>query len=128
MSVATKRRRRYTREFKEAVVLRFESALDVQELAAELGLSRSMLYRWHRSCSGRMSSGLPQPDAALAELPPAGPSLLEDVPAAAQRRISALERKIAQQQMALDFFRAALRHFEDRPLTSAGAFAKGSTR
>jgi hypothetical protein len=87
-----------------------------------------MLYRWHRSWSGRMSSGLPQPDAALAELPPAGPSLLEDVPAAAQRRISALERKIAQQQMALDFFRAALRHFEDRPLTSAGAFAKGSTR
>jgi hypothetical protein len=49
----------------------------------------------------------------------------EDAAAAAQRRIAELERKIGQQQLDLDFFRAALRHVRE-PRRKHGE--TGSTR
>jgi len=52
--------------------------------------------------------------AVLAATDPAPPACLAaHDPAAAARRIAELERKIGQQQLELDFFRAALRHVRD---------------
>jgi hypothetical protein len=48
-----------------------------------------------------------EPDAAMAPVDLADPT-------AAQKRIDELERKIGQQQLELDFFRAALRHVRDQ--------------
>jgi hypothetical protein len=48
---------------------------------------------------------------ALLPAPPSPPlPLVAHDPAAAARRIAELERKIGQQSLDLDFFRAALRH------------------
>ena len=49
-------------------------------------------------------------------------------PAAAQRRIEELERKIGQQQLELDFFRAALRHVREQRLKEGGPGETPSTR
>jgi transposase len=50
---------------------------------------------------------------SVAPASPASPSLAAHDPAAAARRIADLERKIGQQQLELDFFRAVLRHVRE---------------
>jgi hypothetical protein len=54
--------------------------------------------------------------------------MADDALAAARRQIAALERKVGQQQLELDFFRQALRHIREarRPLDGSGVTA--STR
>ena len=47
--------------------------------------------------------------------------------AEARGRIAALERKIGQQQLELDFFRQALRHFKTERRTTQGSGAPAST-
>lgn len=111
------RKRRWSREFKESAIARMEAAATIGDLAAELGINRSMLFKWRRayqlggSAAFRMAGRSPAPPPAEAAVP----SVL--IPAdltAAQRRIEELERKIGQQQLDLDFFRAALRHVRDQ--------------
>ena len=58
-----------------------------------------------------MSSVNPSARAVRSELS-RSPADLTD-PAEAQQRIDELERKIGQQQLELDFFRAALRHVRE---------------
>ena len=115
----SKRKRRWSREFKATAVARMESTETVQGLARELGVHRGLLFKWRR---GLVSGG----DVSLhpAGRPPKlGVALANAdrsaVPAdltAARQRIAELERKIGQQQLELDFFRTALRHVgEQRP-------------
>ncbi len=67
-----------------------------------------------RPAALRRAGRPPRADAAAIEAPIA-PADVSD-PAEARRRIEELERKIGQQQLELDFFRAALRHVkEPRP-------------
>lgn len=134
-----RRNRRHTREFKLAALARLDAAPDVQALARELGVERTLLYRWQRhyaqgGAAALRNSGRPRP--TLMAGPAVGlpdealPTPLSEVssdassplpaeattsspthdPAAAARRIAELERKVGQQQLELDFFRAALRH------------------
>jgi uncharacterized coiled-coil protein SlyX len=49
-------------------------------------------------------------------------------PASAERRIEELERKIGQQQLELDFFRAALRHVREQRLKKGGPGETPSSR
>jgi uncharacterized coiled-coil protein SlyX len=49
-------------------------------------------------------------------------------PASAERRIEELERKIGQQQLELDFFRAALRHVKEQRLKKGGPGETPSSR
>jgi transposase len=46
--------------------------------------------------------------------PDVGATRAEDDAARAQRRITELERKVGQQALELDFFRAALRHVREQ--------------
>lgn len=113
----------------------------MQVLARELGVERTLLYRWRRhyvqgGAAALRNSGRPRPtlmvglavglpDEALSTPSPvsleassplpaeATTSLLAHDPAAAARRIAELERKVGQQQLELDFFRAALRHVRE---------------
>jgi transposase len=148
--MARRRHRQHTREFKLAALARMDSAPDVQALARELGIERALLYRWQRHyISGGAAAlrnggrprpvlmavpgtGLPaedKPAPAAAAANPAPPACLAaHDPAAAARRIAELERKIGQQQLELDFFRAALRQVREprRPTGVPGATA--STR
>jgi transposase len=116
MSVS-KRKRRWSRAFKLAAVARMEAAETITGLAEELGIRREMLHKWRRALASGGAEALPPigrpanrvPDATSA--PSAGSS-------AGQPLIEELQRKIGQQQLDLDFFRAALRHVrEQRPPT-----------
>jgi transposase-like protein len=110
----SRERRQYSREFKLAAVGRFEVAGNVLDLARELGVSRELLYKWHKKFSAGgaaavRTTGRPRPaEMPSSEADAAGAA---DEIGRARRRIAELERKVGQQQLDIDFFRAALRHF-----------------
>jgi transposase len=101
-------------------------------LADELGVQRRMLYNWcdHLQSGGAAAlrrAGRPsRADAAAIEAPAAAADLTD--PAEARRRIEELERKVGQQQLELDFFRAALRHVKELRPRKGGPGETTSTR
>jgi transposase-like protein len=127
----SKTKTRWTREFKLRSLARMDEAADVTALAKELGVQRELLYIWRRKfrsggadalhAIGRPSDSARPLDAASA------PSSCFAI-GAEQRRIEELERKVGQQQLELDFFRAALRHVGERRLTKGGPGETPSTR
>jgi transposase len=111
------RKRRWSREFKEAAIARMAAAATIGELAAELGINRSLLFKWRQAYQAGGAAGLRVSGRSPAPPPAevtAAPVLIPTDLTAAQRRIEELERKIGQQQLDLDFFRAALRHVRDQ--------------
>jgi len=127
----SRERRQYSKEFKLAAVARFEVAENVLDLARELGVSRELLYKWHKKfsaggASALRSTGRPRPvELPASEMVSEGPG---DEVGRARRRIAELERKVGQQQLEIDFFLAALRHFKDRGPGSGGPGGPASTR
>ena len=124
-------RRWYTREFKLAALARMKDAPNVLALAQELGVGRETLHRWHAvyrrggaealrggGRPGPMvmplapvdASGLPASSAASQAGSPAQAVAAAGEAARTHVRMAELERKVGQQQLELDFFRAALRH------------------
>jgi transposase len=122
---------RWTRAFKLRAMSLMDASADVTALAAELGVRRELLYKWRRKYLAHGADALQQIgrplftpvglDAPVASRP-------EDAAAAAQRRIAELERKVGQQQLDLDFFRAALRHVREPRRKHGGPGETGSTR
>jgi transposase-like protein len=115
-------------EFKLRAVARMEGACDVSALAVELGVGRERLYHWRRLYETRGAEalrGMGRPRAAqrLAEAVARHPDA-----AGPERRIAELERAIGQQQLDLDFFRAALRQLEARRRTNGVPGETTSTR
>jgi len=132
-----------SREFKLEVLRRMEAGENVSVLARELGVSRKSIYKWRnryrqggsnalRDRRGRMTNVevLAHEEKAAAEnlaAKEARQTSLEEV-AQAQRRIAALERKVGQQQVELDFFQQALRQVRDRRLRSGAPGETASTK
>jgi transposase len=123
-------RRQFSRTFKLAALARFEMAGDAQALARELGIRRELLYKWRKKyvaggASALSSTGRPRP----VEVPTlaAGEAAADDV-GRARRRIAELERKVGQQELELDFFRAALRQVKGRGPGNGGPGGPASTR
>lgn len=104
------RNRVYPQAFKVAAVERMEAAENITSVSRELGVQRELLYLWRgkyraAGAAGLRDRGRPkQPMPGLEPRPGRGGA----DPAA---RIAELERKIGQQALELDFFRAALKHF-----------------
>lgn len=118
---------------------RMEAGETVSKLADEVGVSRQRLYEWRDQLRlrGNLKSrrrGRPARSTAGAD----GATPLQsavDVPAPqekalakARRRIRELEQKVGQQQLDLDFFREALRHFEEDQRRSSAHGETGSSR
>lgn len=134
--MSTRGPRSFTRDFKLSALKRMAETESVQGLAEELGIDRGQLYRWRRALSvggeaglrrkGRPSA-LERAEAALtlADAVTDGTAAPSDAPG--QRRIAELERKIGEQQVALDFFRAALRHVKARRQSTGAPGGTGST-
>jgi hypothetical protein len=108
-----------------------EAAADVTALAAELGCRRELLYIWrHKVRSGGAEAlhpiGRPSQAARLFDetLAPSAASAASSE----QRQIEELQRKIGQQQLDLDFFRAALRHVREARLKKGVPGGTASTR
>ena len=122
-------RRSFSREFKLAVIGRLEAGESGSALALELGVKRTMLYRWRAAWrSGgelalRSARGRPTKAEALALELARGPASKADDLAQARKQIAELERKVGQQQVHLDFFKGALRRIEAsrQPATDPGA-------
>jgi transposase len=108
----SKTKTRWTREFKLRALSRLDETVSVAALAGELGVRQERLYEWRRKYRSGGAEALREMGRPLNSSRP-----FEDVSAApstdaavSERRIEELERKIGQQQLELDFFRAALRH------------------
>jgi len=116
--MAKKVPRTFSREFKLKAIERLEAGESGTDLSRELTVKREILYRWRdafraggalalRSKPGRV----PKAEAvALAQA--RGPAAKARHLAEARRQIAALERKVGQQQVEIDFFRQALQHIE----------------
>jgi transposase len=130
--VPRKKRRSFTQAFKQSAVARMATAESIRGLAAELNIEQRMLYHWRdRFQTGGLEAlrriGRPSRSEAVEAEVSRAPLDVTD-PADAQRRIDELERKIGQQQLDLDFFRAALRHVRDQQPRKGGSGGTTSTR
>jgi len=126
-------RRRFGRAFKLEVVRRMVAGESGTSLSRELGIKRTILYRWRdavrdggaealRDGPGR-PNGVEKVAMALARGPAAKARDLSE----ARRQIAELERKVGEQQVALDFFRQALQRIEASRQPSDGNGATGSS-
>jgi len=136
MTIARPRRKsrpktRWTREFKLQALSRMAEAPDVTALATELGVDRGRLYKWRRLFLADGPDALHaigRPARALERFGEALPDASPPTADAPQPRIAELERKIGQQQLELDFFRAALRHVREARLKKGGSGETASSR
>jgi len=133
---------RFSREFKLEALRRMEAGENVSDLARQLGVSRKSIYQWRnryrlggsKALRGRgrmtnvdLSAHEERPAAENQPDKEARQTSLEEL-ARAQRQISALERKIGQQQVELDFFQQALRQVRDQRLRSGVPGGTASTK
>lgn len=132
----SKAARVFSREMKLAALRRMAAGENVSALARELKLRRKLLYAWRDNLrrggpEALRTRGRPRKSAPVA-LPeasasPAVVSAPADELATAKQHIAALERKIGQQQVELDFFRQALRQVRGKRRPSDGSGATAST-
>ncbi|RWD59898.1 MAG: helix-turn-helix domain-containing protein [Mesorhizobium sp.] len=124
---------------KRELLQRMEAGETVSKLADEVGISRQRLYEWrdHLRLRGNLKSRRRGRPARLiigvdgaAQLQSAvdTPAPQEKVLTKARRRIRELEQKGGQQQLDLDFFREALRHFEEDRRRSSAPGETGSSK
>jgi transposase len=112
-----KKRERRPAKFKERAVQRMLAGEPVAGLSRELGVRRSLLYRWREAYRKDGISGFR----------PIGRSgwSQEKQDKATQARISELERKVGHQAMVIDFLRRAFKRVEElrRPSKGTGGAA-----
>ncbi|MBD9641954.1 transposase [Ensifer sp. ENS07] len=118
---------------------RMEAGETVSKLADEVGISRQRLYEWrdqlrlHGNLKSRRRGRPARSTAGVGEDLPLQsafdqPTPQEKVLTKARRRIRELEQKVGQQQLDLDFFREALRHFEEDQRRSSAPGETGSSK
>ena len=111
-------RRRFGRVFKLSVVRRMEAGESGTALSREFGIKREVLYRWRDAVRDggeealRDGPGRPNRLEAVTMEMARGPAARARDITEARRQIAELERKVGEQQVALDFFRGALRRIE----------------
>jgi len=114
-------RRLFSRAFKLMAIRRMEGAGNVRALAEELGVRREQLYKWSRlyaagGAEALVSPGRPRPT------PSVSPEALGE-----QGRIAALERKVGEQALLIDFFKGALQRIEGSRQPSEGSGGTASS-
>lgn len=130
----SKKARVFSREMKLAALRRMLAGENVSALARELKLRRKLLYAWRDNFrrggpEALRTRGRPRKSAAAALLEGSAPPVAAPAPdalAKAKQHIAALERKIGQQQVELDFFRQALRQVSGKRRPSDGLGATAS--
>jgi len=114
-------KRYFSPETKLEVVKRYAAGESPGALGREYSIRPTLVHQWvtvYRECglAGLRGPGRPSREALAKELLPNASEVdAANSPAAVQRRIALLERKIAQQSLEIDFFKIALRHFETSP-------------
>ena len=98
-----KSRRKFTKEFKQTAVRRLESGQSVAEVARALEVHPSDLHRWQRELQEHGDRAFVGAGKKRAE----------------ESQMAALERKVGQQAMEIDFLKRALQHVEEQRLLRA---------
>jgi transposase len=123
----SKKRSGWSRAQKILAVKRMLAGVNTTALAEELGVRRTLLYRWRDAYRQKGMDAFPGHGGrppSVARNAEGARREAEDNLTAAQRRIAELERKIGQQQVELDFFQRALRQVgASRPISGPGAKA-----
>ena len=136
-----RRFRLYSREFKEAAVRRVLNGEKIRAVARELRLG-NLLYTWldqyeQGGADALVPRGRPRKAEAWARRralvqPPSRQARMYGYGEASERvresRLAELERKVGQQAVELDFFKAALRHVKAPPPPSGGRGGRASSR
>jgi transposase-like protein len=126
-------RRSFSRAFKLEVLGRMASGESATALGREFGINRVILYRWRDALRDggepalREGPGRPPKSQATEMALARGPAARAKDLTEARRQIAELERKVGQQQLDLDFFRQALRHFEASNQAESGPGATASS-
>ena len=124
----------YTREFRLEAVQRVLQGKPAASVARELGISSTNLYRWvefFRAGGEEALRGKGRPRREeVVHVRRRGrpvPSGVTRPAADGEGRVAELERKVAQQELDLDFFERALRSVKELRQPSAGPGATAST-
>ena len=130
--MSKKEARSFSRAFKLEVVRRMEAGENISALSRDVGVKRTILYRWRDAfrlggeAALRLRGRPSKADAAVMRLARGVAGKADDL-AEARWQIDQLQRKVGQQQLDLDFFKAALRRIEasrppsDRPGATASS-------
>jgi len=121
--------RTFTPEFRVEVARRIEQGESVSKLYYELGIKRSVLYRWRDAYRKEGPAGLARRPGRPPGVPnPATPKPGVSAEEALRQEVAALERKVGQQAVQLDFFKRAFRRVKESSQANAHAGATASTR
>lgn len=131
--MSTSKRRVYSRDLKVTAVERLLAGERAAALSRELRIPRGQLYKWlmHYRRGGPEAlrpAHRPYKVFGAVEVDPAVKAQQVTDLAAARKRIIALERKIGQQQLELDFFQQALRQVGQAHQPNDGLGVPASTR
>jgi transposase len=121
--------RKFTSEFRVEVARRIEQGESVSKIHYELDIKRSVLYRWRDAYRKEGAAGLARTPGRPPGVPnPAVPKPGTSAEDALRQQIAALERKVGQQAVQLDFFRRAFKRVKESSQNSASTGATASTR
>ena len=128
-----RKRRVYSREFKVSAIERLLAGETPAALSRELQIPTGHLYQWcmHYRRGGPEAlrpAHRPYKISGAVEVDPVVKAQRVADLSAARKRIVALERKIGQQQLELDFFRQALRRVGVAHQPTDGLGVRTSTR
>jgi transposase-like protein len=104
-------RAKFTREFKQAAVRRLELGATAAEVARTCEVTASCLYRWRREQREFGEKAFTGPGRSRQD----------------ENRIVALERKVGQQALEIDFLRGCLQHADEQRKLQALTIRGSST-
>lgn len=110
------KRQLFSAKFKEKVVRRVVQGENVGEVCQELGLDWSNVYRWRKQY---YREGMARQQG--------GRSASEVAQKAVRQRMAALERKIGQQALDIDFLQRAFKRVKESRQPSSGSGVTAST-
>jgi transposase len=127
-----KKHRYFSVEEKQSAVQRMAAGEAASTVARDIGAARDTLYKWYRKyqeggADELRRTGRPHKAEALNARARSWQEAPDEL-TAARRQIAALQRKVGEQQVDLDFFRKALRHVEETRQAQAARGGAASTK
>ncbi len=115
-------RRQFTKEFKMEAVRRMQGGESASALARELEVKRSKLYDWCAAFERYGEQAFPGPGRRPGSTPRVA------IGYESQAQAAALERKIGQQAVEIDFLKQALQRVKDLRRPSIVSGGSGSSK
>ena len=120
--------RTFSPEFRVQIVQRIEQGESVSKLRQEFGIKRSVLYRWRDAYRKEGAGGLARTAGRSPGMPNLAPKPGTSAEEALRQQIAALERKVGQQALQLDFFKGAFKRIKESNQARGSAGKTASTR